>query len=132
MSKEPTGGAKPQRKKRSGSEKRQRDCMVKFRAKPEERAEMKANAAAAGLSLGSFLRTYAVSVPRTRTVRSNLAPAVAELAHLKGQIGRIGGNLHQLLRLANRGDFVDPDELAEAVKDAREFLAAATEILKGV
>jgi hypothetical protein len=36
------------------------------------------------------------------------------------------------LRLANRGEFVDPDELAEAVKDVREFLAAATEILKGV
>jgi hypothetical protein len=56
MSKEQTGGAKPQRKKRSGSEKRQRDCMVKFRAKREERAEMKANAAAArsGVSAAIF------------------------------------------------------------------------------
>jgi len=132
MNEKQTGGAKPKRKKRSGSETRQRDCMVKFRAKPEERAEMKANAAAAGLSLGSFLRTYAVNAPRTRTVRSNLAPAVAELSHFKGQIGRIGGNLHQLLKLANRGDFVAADELADAVRDVREFLAAATEILKGV
>ncbi len=132
MSKQQTGGAKPQRKKRSGSEKRQRDCIVKFRAKPEERAEMKANAAAAGLSLGSFLRNYAVTAPSTRTVRASLAPAVAELAHYKGQIGRIGGNLHQLLRLANRGEIVDVSGLAEAVRDAREFLAAATEISRGV
>lgn len=132
MSNQQPGGATPQRKKRSGSEKRQRDCIVKFRAKPEERAEMKANAAAAGLSLGSFLRSYAVSNPRTRSVRSSLAPAVAELAHFKGQIGRIGGNLHQLLKLANRGEFIDPDQLVEAVRDVRQLLAAATEILRGV
>jgi hypothetical protein len=117
--------------KRSGSESRQRNCIVKFRAKRDEREEMQANAAAAGLTLGSFLRSLALDSPRTRPVRK-LAPAVAELAHFKGQIGRIGGNIHQLLRQANRGEIPDVDELHEAAEEAREILAAVHEVLKGV
>ena len=57
------------KKKASGSENRQRVHIVKVRAKEDERAEMRANAAAAGLSLSSFLRSLAIASPRTRPVR---------------------------------------------------------------
>ena len=123
-------GQPSQKKKRSGSEKRQREIFVKFRAKPEERAEIKANADAAGLKVGSFLRSLTVTTPRTRTVRS-IAPVVAELRQFKGQLGRVGGNLAQLLMLANRGDIVPVDDLAPAVQETRDLIAVLNAALEG-
>ncbi len=53
------------------------------------------------------------------------------LAQLKGSAGRVDGNIAQLLKLANRGEIVCPDELADAAKAVRDFYAAALELLKG-
>jgi len=112
--------------KRSRSQKRQRDCIIKLRAKKDERAEMKANAAAAGLSLSSFLRSLAVARPRTRPVRRPL-PDTKLLAQAMGRLGIYASNAHQLLKLANRGEIVYVDELAEA---SRKLDDAADELLK--
>jgi hypothetical protein len=117
---------KPPRKKRSGSEKRERDVIIRLRAKKEERAEMKANAEAVGLSLSSFLRSLAVASPLTRPVRRPL-PNMKLLAQAMGRLGIYASNAHQLLRLANRGELVYTDELAEASKKLDE---AADELLK--
>ena len=113
-------------KSRSGSDKRARGCIIKLRAKEDERAEMRANAAAAGLSLGSFLRNLALASPRTRPVRRP-TPDMKLLAQAMGRLGIYASNAHQLLRLANRGDIVHVDELAEASK---KLDAAADELLK--
>jgi hypothetical protein len=115
---------------RSGSETRQRSVINKFRSTDAERAEMQANAAAAGLSLGSYIRALGLTKPRTRYIRRPLAD-VHEVARLLGQVGRIGGNLAQLLKLANRGQIVLPDELEPAVSEARAFVAKAAKALKG-
>jgi hypothetical protein len=120
----------PKKKKRSGSSKRQRDCVIKFRAKPDERAEIKARAEAAGLTVGSFIRSRTLTNPRTRAVHT-LAPAVAEFRQFKGLLGRVGGNLAQFLRLANRGEIVPPDELAPAVQEARDLIAGMDAALEG-
>lgn len=114
------------KKKASGSEKRARGCVIKLRAKKDERAEMQANAAAAGLSLSSFLRSLAMASPRTRPVRRP-PPDAKLLAQAMGRLGIYASNAHQLLKLANRGDLVFVDELAEASK---KLDAAADELLK--
>ena len=123
-------GQPPKKSKRSGSEKRKRQPRIIFRVSEEERAEMKASAAAAGLSVGSFIRSRTVAAPHTRVVRS-LAPTVAEFRQYKGEIGKIGGNLAQFLRLANRGEIVPPDDLAPAVDEVRALIAALAATLEG-
>jgi hypothetical protein len=115
-----------QKKKRSGSEKRARGCIIKLRAKADERAEMRANAAAAGLSLSSFLRSLAITSPRTRAVRRP-PPDAKLLSQAMGRLGIYASNAHQLLKLANRGELVYVEDLAEASK---KLDAAADELLK--
>src|SRR5580704_12236968 len=79
-------GAKPRARRRSGSEKREKNCIVKFRARKDERDEMRANAAAAGLSLGSFLRGLEIARPRTRPVRRP-RPDTKIFAQAMGRLG---------------------------------------------
>lgn len=117
----------PKKKKRSGSETRQRDCIIKLRAKPEERAEMKANDAAAGLCLSAYVRSLTTLRQRTRAVRSRPSPDMKLVAQVLGQSGRIGGNIYQLVRGMNLGDIPQSDELEAAGKEARAFIAAARE-----
>ena len=88
------------------------------------------DADAQGMTVGSYLRWLALDRPQTRPVRRPLAD-VTLLAQIKGQVGRIGGNIHQLLRLANRGEILYADELAAAGKEVSDFLAAAPELLGG-
>lgn len=122
-----TQSQQPKKKKRSGSERRQRDCIIKLRAKPEERAEMEANAAAAGLRLSSYLRSLATLRRRTRPVRRPPSPDMQRVAQVLAQTGRIGGNIYQLVRGMNLGDIPRSDELEAAGKEARAFIAAARE-----
>jgi hypothetical protein len=121
----------PLRKKgRSGSEKRQRERIISVRCKVPEVAIIEANAAAVDLSASAFLRFLGTGKQRPRERRP--APANAELlAQNLAHVGRIGGNLAQLLKLANRGDFVEPPELAAAVTEARAFVATAQKALRG-
>jgi len=119
----------PRKKRHSGSETRQRDCIIKFRAKPEERAEMQAHADAAGLSLSSFIRGATMITQRTRPVRRP-SPDTKLVAQLMAQVGRIGGNLAQFLKIANRGEIIlDAYELDDAIREARAFIALARRAL---
>ena len=118
------------KKKRSGSDNRKRHPRVYSRVSDAEHAQIDIDAAALGLSISGYIRWLAVDRPQTRAVRRPLAD-VALLKQLKGQCGRIGGNLHQLLKLANRGEIPWADELDAAAREVREFLAAANAALKG-
>jgi hypothetical protein len=97
----------------------------------DERAEIKANAQAAGLTVGSFLRGLALIAPRTRAVHV----AIPEREHTErflGQIGRYTGNLSQLVRRTNYGQTPEACDLAEVTQQAREFLAGARAVWEGV
>lgn len=117
--------------KRSGSDNRKRHPRVYSRVTVAEQSQIETDAAGLGLSVSSYIRYLAIDRPQTRAVRRPLAD-VTLLKQLKGQCGRIGGNLHQLLKQANRGEIPDADELSETLKEVREFLAAANAALKGV
>jgi hypothetical protein len=121
------GAAPSPKKKRSGSETRKRQPRIIVRVSPEERAEIKANAEAAGLSVGSYVRSVTTLRQRTRPVRSRPLPDQERLAQFLGQTGRIGGNMYQLVRGMNLGDIPRVDELYDAAKEARAFIAAARE-----
>jgi len=115
--------------KKHDSENRQRHPRVYSRVTDAERAKIEMDAAAHGLSVGAYLRWLAIDRPQTRPVRRPLAD-VALLAKLKGEAGRAGGNLAQLLKMANRGDMVYADELADAAKAVRDFYVTALETLR--
>ena len=121
---------RPETKRSSGSENRKRYPRVYSRVTEAERDKIEGDAAALGLKVGGYLRWLALERPQTRPIRRPLAD-VALLAQLKGEAGRVDGNIAQLLKLANRGEIVSPDELADAAKAVRDFYAAALELLKG-
>lgn len=120
----------PKKKTRSGSEKRKRRAPISVRVDDGERAKIEANAAAVGLYASAFLRILGTGEQRPRE-RRRPSPDMKLLAHLMGQVGRIGGNLAQLLKLANRGDILPVNELPAAVHEARVFIADAQKALRG-
>lgn len=120
----------PQKKKRSGSEQRKRQPRIILRVSPEERAEMEANAAAAGLCLSSYVRSVTTHRQRTRAVRRRPLPAEVLLLQLKGEAGRVDGNLAQFLKLANRGEAVPVDAIADAARAVRDVYIYTLETLR--
>jgi hypothetical protein len=115
------------KKGRSGSEKRKRQPRVIVRVSAEERAEMEANAEAAGLCLSSFVRSVTIVRQRTRPVRRRPSPDMLRVDQVLAQTGRIGGNVFQLVRGMNLGDVPRVEEMYAAAKETRDFIAAARE-----
>ena len=115
-------------RKRSGSENRARGNIVAFRVSEEERAELEQAAELAGLTLGSYVRQRVLTAPKTRAVRR---PPIEQklLAQLLGQLGRVGGNIHQIVKHMNFGSGVMHDELRPALAS---FEAAAAAILQAM
>ena len=115
-------------RKRSGSENRARGGVVAFRVSEEERAELEQAAELAGLSLGSYVRQRVLTAPKTRAVRR---PPIEQklLAQLLGQLGKAGGNIHQILKHMNFGAGVMHDELRSALVSFEEAAAAIMEAM---
>ena len=125
---EPAAPVGTSSRKRSGSENRARGGIVAFRVSEEERAELEQAAELAGLTLGSYVRQRVLTAPKTRAVRR---PPLEQklLAQLLGQLGRVGGNIHQIVKHMNFGSGVMHDELRPALAS---FEAAAAAILQAM
>jgi hypothetical protein len=89
--------------KKSGSDARQKQRIVNFRATTEEYATVEEAARNAGLTLGSFIRKTMLAAPKTRPRRQARAD-VAVLAKLIAELNRIGGNINQIARVFNYGE----------------------------
>ncbi len=120
----------PKKRRTSGSEKRQRGVVNKFRSTAQERAEMRANAAAVGLKFGSFIRSLGCAKPTTRAV-PHVSPDRAAINEFLGRVGRYEGNLYQVVRRMNFGNLPEVKTLAELADEARAFLDMARVLLKG-
>ena len=114
------------RKTRSGSEKRQRAKVISVRVYDKERLMIEANAAAVDLCASAFLRTLGTGQRRSHERRRPL-PELQPFTQALGRLGIYASNAHQLLKLANRGDIVYVEELADATRKLDE---AADELLK--
>ena len=109
-------------KPRSGSETRKRGKAILVRLTEDERIEVEEASRKAGLTVGSYARQQMLKATPPRSVRR--PPIERELAaQLLGQVGRVGGNLHQLVRHLNFGRELEEQRLAEVL--------AALEELKG-
>ena len=118
----------PKKKRASGSETRQRGSIISVRVSDTERAELENAAERAGLTLGSYFRQCALTAPKTRAVRR---PPIEQklLAQLLGQLGRVGGNIHQIVKGMNFGEGVMHDELRAALA---AFEAASAAIMEAM
>lgn len=73
-----------------------------FRIKPDERKRIREDARAAGLSVGSYIRSQLLKEPQTKVIyrRSQLRRLIIRLI---GHIGRVGNNLNQIATKLNSG-----------------------------
>lgn len=124
----PEQPASTRKGKRSGSETRARGGIIGVRVSVAERDELEAAADRAGLTLGSYIRERVLSAPQTRAVRR---PPIEKklLAQLLGQLGRVGGNIHQIVKHMNFGTGVMHDELRSALASFEEAAAAIMEAM---
>ena len=115
---------KNEKKSRQGTEKRRLSKLVTVRYSPAEHADLSEQASQAGLTLPSLIREMTVP-KKKRETRSTRRPSIdrALAAQLLGQLGRVGGNLHQLVRGMNFGMGIERAELAEVMIDMRALRA---------
>lgn len=108
----------PEKKARSGSEKRRRQPHIDFRVTAKEKAEIEKAAERAGLDVGSFARVQCLAAPKVRAARRPVVEMKA-LARLLGEMGKIGSNLNQLARMANTEKCVETDGLESTLAKVR-------------
>src|ERR1019366_3334939 len=111
------------RRKRRGPGSRKRSMTFPVRMSVEERAAIEASAGREGLSLGGYIRSRALAMPTTRAHRRPPADILV-LLRLQGDLNKVGGNIHQLLRHVNFGRLVESDEIRVAFAGYREVIAA--------
>jgi hypothetical protein len=105
--------------RRSGSEKRQRAAVVPVRCLPEEREALKAKAAAAGLSLSSYLRFAGLGDPGIRARRAPTVNAQA-LAQAVAALNKVGSNLNQIAHALNAGQAAGSADAIRALQATRD------------
>ena len=118
------------KRKRSGSEKRKMYPRINFRVDEALRDKADMDAAAMSLSVGGYIRLLLADHCTIRAVRRPL-PAEMLLRQVKAEAGHQCGNLAQLLRKANRGELVQPDELDDTLRVVRAFWEKADALLFG-
>jgi hypothetical protein len=112
-----------QKGKRNWSENRQRQKRIIFRVSQEEYEAIEADAERVGLTLASHVRDSVLKAPKTRA-RRRVGVDVLAVTKLQGEMNKIGGNLHQILKRVNFGDTPLVVELNEALTGYKETIAA--------
>ena len=113
---------------RSGSEKREREKKLTFRCNASEVEEIAAAATLAGLTVGSYIRARLLAAPVIRAVKQPHVDRVL-LAQVLGQLGKVGGNIHQIAKRLNFTDWLAADDVPEALAEVR---AVALEIMRAL
>lgn len=105
-----------------------RSRIVRVRTTDTEFSQMKDIAKARGLSISELVRRAALGTRMpARTFDANHAAA---LARALGELGRVGGNLNQLVRLANSGRITGrEDELANVLADVGALRSRLRDLL---
>lgn len=88
----------------SRSASRQATSLLAFRLTPEDRAVVDAAASAAGLGPTTFARRAALRAAGATSPsyeRRSPRPDAAMLDRILGELGRIGGNVNQIAKIAN-------------------------------
>ncbi len=117
------------RSSRSGSAVRKRSAGVFVRLTPAEFANVTERAAAAGLSLGGYLRAAGTGTAGPRARHKPVQDAELLRMALRA-IGALGNNVNQIAAAVNRGELdVDNTNLEAAVADIRMLRAGVMKAL---
>lgn len=105
------------KKRPRGSNKCQRTKQYMVRCTPVEFKDIAANANAAGLRGGAYLR--GLGLKGNPGLRARHVPPVRNeiLEGIRGDLGRLNNNVNQIARNMNRGDFYDLPELRQVLQD---------------
>lgn len=115
---------------RKKSDKRQRQLVFRCRVTKNEHAEILARAEALGVSVPALLRAAALGTEISRPTKRIPGPTLTELARLRGQLGKFGGNLNQLARIANSsGAIREAPRIRDVLIDVRQLLGLIAETL---
>lgn len=107
---------------------RPREKPIKVFVTPEERAEILRLATSANLSLSAYLRAAGLN----KQVRSIIdIEAVAELAKVNGDLGRVAGLL-KLWLATKRGEGADPKDVENTMDDFRRLQTRLLNIMGSV
>jgi hypothetical protein len=120
----------PKKRNRSGSENRQRDEIIPVRCKAPEAAIIRANAAAVRLHACGFLRMLGTGQQRPNERRPFL-PEMVPFREVYGKLAIACSNAAQLLRLANRGEYPDIEEVRETHKKLNMVADELLAIIRG-
>lgn len=105
------------------------DMVLHVRCTAADHALITANAERAGMSVGAYLRQLGTGQPVPRS-RRRPTIELAELGRILGALGRIGGNVAQLVRGFNmRGMLPEPPALVAIQADIAAMRAALMEAL---
>jgi len=106
-----------------------RDQVIRIRASNAEVRAMKDLAVARGLSLSDLMRRAALGVRLPSRTFDHTD--IKCLTKLLGQLGRIGGNVNQLVRRANSGKLSGHDaELANTLEGVNRLRDRIREIIR--
>jgi hypothetical protein len=124
------GAASPPKKSRSGSEKRQRSGLIPVRCNALEAEMIRANAAAVRLRPSGFLRMLGTGRQRPNERRPSL-PELAPFQKAYGKLAIACSNVHQLLRLANRGEYPDIEEVRDTHRELNRVADELLAVIRG-
>lgn len=116
------------RASRPGRETRQRQKVIRARVTQEEFDKITADAQAVDLSVGGYLRFLGMGMKTPGTQRAAPLPAAQDLARIAAGLGRIGGNLNQLTKLANQRQIVPPSALDASLAEVRALVDEIYEV----
>jgi hypothetical protein len=117
------------KKPRHGTETRRLSKLVTVRYQPGEHGDLSERASTAGLTLPSYIREITLPKEKRQTRSTRRPPIEREMAaRLLGQLGKIGGNLHQVVKAMNFGQGIDGVALVEVMAE----LAALDELKRAL
>lgn len=116
------------KRKKSGSETRKRQKVLRIRLTDLELAEIEAMADRAELTPASYARAVLLDAPAPRAKRR---PAVdtAQVAKMLGELGKIGSNINQIAHQINAGTGTSSHAIELALRDLSEIRTACMEAL---
>jgi hypothetical protein len=116
------------KRRKSGSEKRRDQRVKTLRISDAQNVELVRNALAAGVSVSGFIRKRCCTAQDVKP-RKIIPLEVQEVVRIRGLLGKLGGNLHQLVRRENFNENPYAEDYRQALAGVREAITECHDML---